>query len=76
MTSGNAQKAIRTFQKRRPFKAYLVELVGGEKIAVEHPEAMVYRAGTGVYFAPDGELTIPDHEGVSRIASDLKERTP
>ena len=43
------------------------ELVSGYHLTIEHPEALVFRAGVAVYIAPNGEVTIFDHEGVSRL---------
>jgi hypothetical protein len=40
----------------------------GIRFTIEHPEALVFRAGTAVYLAPEGNLTIFDHEGVSRLS--------
>ena len=73
MTAENFNKSLRTFQGRTPFRPYMVELTSGAKIVVYHPEALVYRSGVGVYFGPDGSLTILDHEGVSRVTSDIEQ---
>lgn len=53
--------------QRTPFRPFVVELVSGSRIVVEHPEALVYRSGVAVYISPGGALSIFDHEGVSRI---------
>jgi hypothetical protein len=47
-----------------------VELVSGHRFQVDHPEALVYRSGTGIHVASDGTLTLFDHEGVSRLGSE------
>jgi hypothetical protein len=44
-----------------------VELVSGHAFRVEHPEALVTQAGVAVHIARDGEITLFDHEGVSRV---------
>jgi hypothetical protein len=67
MTSEHFQTAIRAFQKRAPFQAYLVELVSGDRIRVDHPEALVIRGGVAVFVSADGAPAIFDHEGVSQI---------
>ena len=67
MTSEHFQTTIRAFQQRTPFKSYFVELVSGHRVQVDHPEALVIRAGVGVFVSATGAPTIFDHEGVSQI---------
>jgi hypothetical protein len=67
MTAEHFQTTIRAFQRRVPFRAYLVELVSGDRVAVDHPEALVVRGGGGVFVTATGAPTIFDHEGVSQI---------
>ena len=67
MTVDHFQTTIRAFQRRAPFRPYIVELVSGDRIAVDHPEALVVRGGVGVFVSASGAPTIFDHEGVSQI---------
>jgi hypothetical protein len=62
-------KTLKTFQHRRPFRPFLVRFVSGEAVDVDHPEAVVVRAGVGVYVAPDGTPTLFDHESVSEVVA-------
>ena len=67
MTAEDFQTTIRAFQRRAPFRPYIVELVSGDRVRVDHPEALVIRGGVGVFVAASGAPTIFDHEGVSQI---------
>lgn len=67
MTAEHFQTTIRAFQRRAPFHPYVVELVSGDQITVDHPEALVVRGGVGVYVNAAGAPTIFDHEGVSQV---------
>jgi hypothetical protein len=67
MTSDHFQTTIRAFQRRTPFRSYIVELVSGDRITVDHPEALVVRAGVGVFVNSAGAPIIFDHEGVSQV---------
>ena len=58
---------IRAFQRRTPFRAYVVELVSGDRVRVDHPEALVIRGGVGVFVSAAGAPSIFDHEGVSQV---------
>lgn len=67
MTTEHFQTTIRAFQKRTPFKSYTVELVPGDRVQVDHPEALVIRGGVAVFVSAAGSPVIFDHEGVSQI---------
>ena len=61
-------RTLRGFSRRVSFRCFPVELVSGTRFTVDHPEALVFRGGVAVYIAPDGNLTVFDHEGVSRLS--------
>jgi hypothetical protein len=67
MVHENFSKALRAFARRAPFKPFVVELVSGERIVVEHPEALAFRGGSAVYISPRGEFSLFDHEGVAQV---------
>ena len=67
MESENFDRSLRAFQRRRPFQVFTVELVSGETMQVDHPEALVVRGGVAVYISPTGVPSILDHESVSQI---------
>ena len=73
MTSEHFQTTIRAFQRRSPFKPYVVELVSGDRVRVDHPEALVIRGGVGVFVNAVGAPVIFDHEGVSQVFADTAE---
>jgi hypothetical protein len=64
MTTERFQTTIRAFQHRTPFEPYVVELVSGDRIQVDHLEALVVRGGAGVFVSAAGAPAIFDHEGV------------
>jgi len=70
MTAEAFDRTLRAFQRRTPFKPFTVELVSGLRLQVDHSEALVYRSGTGIYVASDGNPTLFDHEGVSRLVGE------
>jgi hypothetical protein len=63
----NFEKLLRALSHRKPFRSYTVEFVNGEHIEVDHPEALIVRAGVAVHLAADGTPAWFDHLGVSRI---------
>ena len=73
MTAEHFQTTIRAFQRRAPFKPYIVELVSGDRVRVDHPEALVIRGGVGVFVTAAGAPIIFGHEGVSQIFADSAE---
>ena len=67
MEPSNFEKGILSLARQRPFKPFMVELVSGDSFRVDHPEALVYRAGSAVFVAADGAPHFLDHESVSRL---------
>lgn len=67
MEAGHFDSTLRSFQKRTPFKPFVVALVDGDRVEVDHPEALVVRGGLAVFVARNGTPTIFDHEGVSEF---------
>ena len=67
MTAEHFDLSLRGMQRRTPFKSFVVELVSGEHITVDHPEAVVIRAGLAVFIDARGIPTWFDHESVSQL---------
>lgn len=67
MTPNNFERALRAFQRRKPFQPFTVELVSGDRFQVDHPEALVFRDGVAVFVAQGGVPVLFDHEGVSQM---------
>jgi hypothetical protein len=70
MEVDNFNRTLRAFQKRTPFKPFTVALVSGDRVQVDHPEALVVRAGVAVFVSTDGTPTIFDHEGASEFVGE------
>ena len=73
MEAEDFDRSLGAFQRRKPFRSFMIELVSGDRIEVDHPEAMVIRAGVGVYLSADGAPTLFDHEGVSQVIGDASQ---
>jgi hypothetical protein len=67
-------QTIRTFQQRRPFRPFTISLVNGERLEIDHPEAVLIREGTGAFLGPGGVPAIFDFEGVAQVFGDLANR--
>lgn len=76
MTPEHFQTAIRAFQKRTPFQHYVVEIVSGDRVRVDHPDALVVRGGVAMFVDAAGAPVIFDHEGVSQIFADSSGAPP
>jgi hypothetical protein len=61
---------LRAFQRRTPFKPFYVALVNGDRFQVDHPEALVVRAGMAVFISSEGVPTLFDHESVSQFVGE------
>jgi hypothetical protein len=67
---------LRGLAKRVPFRPFTVELVNGERVKIDHPEAVVIRAGVAVYLDSKGVPSWFDHEGVNRIIGAVDKKGP
>jgi hypothetical protein len=64
---------IRTFRQRSPFRPFTVAMVNGDRVGVDHPEALVIRDGVVLFVGPGGVPHFFDHEGVNQVIGDLAE---
>jgi hypothetical protein len=65
---------IRTLKHRTPFRPFTVSLVNGERLEVDHPDALAVRDGVGIFVGPGRIPSIFDHEGVAQVIGDLGNR--
>ena len=66
---------IRAFKDRIPFRPFSVAMVNGDRLEIDHPDALVVRDGVALFVAPGGVPVIFDHEGVSQVEGDLADRS-
>ena len=64
-------RTLKAFAQRKPFKPFLVQLVSGQLLAIDHPEALVYRGRAAMHVDQEGNFTLFDNDGISRLA-DIK----
>jgi len=69
METNAFERSLRAFARRTPFQPFVVELVSGTVVEVDHPEALIYRGGVAVYIDAHGVPTLFDHRSVSRLSS-------
>jgi hypothetical protein len=65
---------IRAFKHRMPFQSFTIALVNGDRLEVDHPDALAARDGVGLFAGPGGVPVVFDHEGVSQVVGDLAGR--
>ncbi len=65
---------IRTFKNRTPFRPFTISLVNGERLEVDHPDAIIVREGLGLFAGPGGIPSVFDYEGVAQVVGDLANR--
>jgi hypothetical protein len=75
MEGAQFERSLRSFQRRSPFRSFTVALVNGDRVQVDHPEALVVRGGTAVFVAADGAPTLFDHTSVCQLEGELKRKS-
>ena len=76
MDRNTFETTMMTFKRRSPFRPYYVAMVNGDRLEIDHPEALVLREGVSVFVGPGGAPAVFDHEGVSQIVGDLANSMP
>jgi hypothetical protein len=71
MNAGAFERSLRAFHRRQPFQPFTVALVNGDRFQVDHPEALLIRAGIAVFIDALGVPTLFDHEGVSQLVGEF-----
>ena len=74
MTDVNFERTLRAFWRRKPFRSFTVALMNGDRVNVDHPEALVLRSGVAVFVSSDGTPTIFDHDSVSEFIAEPKSK--
>jgi hypothetical protein len=67
MTADNFDQVLRTLQDKRPYKIFTIELNGGQRFEIDHPNALVVRDGVAVFVAPRGIPVWFDHESINAM---------
>jgi hypothetical protein len=67
MEQDECERLLKAFTRRLPFQPFLVELISGYQLQVDHPEALVFRHSVAVHFNQEGIPTLFDHQGVARM---------
>jgi hypothetical protein len=75
MTADHFEKTLQAYQRRKPFRSFRVRFVSGEHINLDHPEAVIIRAGVGVYLNAKGVPTLFDHHSVSIVLGETGRRS-
>ena len=72
MISEHFERMLRATHGRVPFRPFIIALVNGDRLRVDHPEAMVLRGGVAAFVAADRTPTLFDHEGVSEVMEETQ----
>ena len=67
MSPENFDATLNMLLERRPFQIFTVELHGGKRFEIDHPQATVFREGIAVFVAPGPVLIHFDHDSASQI---------
>jgi hypothetical protein len=62
--------------QQAPFHPFIVELVNGTRIQVQHPEALIIHGRLAVFLDPAGGVKLFDHEGVNQLSAQTDHAAP
>lgn len=73
MDRNSFDETILAFKRRTPFRPFTVSLVNGDRVDVDHPEAL---DGVALFVGLGGVPAVFDHEGVAQVIGDLVRSPP
>lgn len=69
MVAESFAKSLQGFHRRRPFNPFIVDLLNGDRLKIDHPEALAFRGvGVAIFISPDGGFKLLDHESVCSLS--------
>ena len=71
MNAERLESAIHILRSRQPFHPFTLVLNNGSRLEGDHPQAIMYRGGTGVHLGPGGVPTLFEADGVTEVIGDL-----
>ena len=67
-------RTIRAFKHHTPFRPFTVAMGNGDRLEVDHPDALAVRDGVALFAGPGGVPVFFDYQGVSQVIGDLAGR--
>lgn len=69
MVRATFERVLQQLHQRAPLRPFVAELLNGDHVEVDHPEALIVRAGTATFVSADGTPTWFDHESVNSFTT-------
>jgi hypothetical protein len=73
MERRNFEESLQALVQQTPFHPFVVELVNGTRIKVQHSEALILHGRLAVFLDPAGGIKLFDHEGVNQLLRRTRE---
>ena len=68
------ERTFLAFKRRVPFTPFTVALENGDRLEIDHGDALVVRDGVALFAGPGGVPSIFDYRGVTRVIGDLMDQ--
>lgn len=69
MSTTEFEKNLITFISREPFQSFEIEMVDGQRLTIDRPDAVGFNEGAGAFIAGDGSIHFFDNQKVRRIGN-------
>ena len=73
MSPDTLQETVRILRAKQPFHPYTLVMNEGGRLEVDHPMALTYYNGVGVFIGPGGTLQMFNSESVNRVIGGLSD---
>lgn len=75
MTAENFDAMMKQLLHRRPFRLFTVQLTNGDRLQVDHPDAVASKFGIAIFIGPGKVIHEFDHNSVLQFIEDREEAT-
>ena len=72
MITETFEKSLKSFQRRAPFRPFLMELKSGSVLRIEHPEAVATYYGSAIHMSRTSDYTLFDADSVAKLMDEPK----
>jgi hypothetical protein len=73
MTENEFDDQLRALVRQRPFRPFEIELLDGQRLWIDDPQALGFDGGGGSFIDPDEEIHFFNHATVRRIGEASRE---
>ena len=69
------EESVTVLRRQRPFRPFTLVMNNGDRLEVDHPDALTVRGGSGAFLGPAGVGRLFSCEAVNQVSNGLASET-